>query len=150
MAGQVASVEFLLDTGISTIEQRRSATCNAATYGNRIVRPTPLWAACDNGREDVVKLLIDRGADLEVVNEGQTPLECALFRNHGGVAALLRSAGAKEPEKEKKKKGKKIDLSRFVDLGAKLGGGAGAAAAAESRAQMDFDMQMRGGGENVG
>ena len=144
MAGQAPSVEFLLDTRISTIEQRRCETCNAATYGNRIVRPTPLWAACDKGREDVVKLLIERGADLEVVNESQTPLECAIFRNHGGVAEILRSAGAKEPEKSSRKKnGKKLDISRFAALGARLGGEAGAAAAVDSQAQMQFDAELR-------
>ncbi|KAJ5765777.1 hypothetical protein N7520_005336 [Penicillium odoratum] len=57
---------------------------------------TPLSWAARNGHEPVVKLLLDRGADLEAKNHpfGQTPLSWAAKNGHEPVVKLLLDRGA--------------------------------------------------------
>jgi len=56
---------------------------------------TALTYACCGGYEDVVRLLVDAGAELECHNEnGHTPLMEAASGGHVGVAAILLDRGA--------------------------------------------------------
>jgi Ankyrin repeats (3 copies) len=64
---------------------------------------TPLLYAVGNGHEAVVKLLLDRGAELETKDDiGQTPLSWATRNRHEAVATLLqdKSASAATANKE--------------------------------------------------
>ena len=56
---------------------------------------TPLNAACTEGHPSVVKLLLDRGADMEKSNESSaTPLIAAIRGNNLSAVLLLLDAGA--------------------------------------------------------
>jgi len=76
--GAVRTVGFLLNRGVPMHHIHQGEEDGRADYG----RPngTPLHAAATNGRCDVVRLLLDRGAvsDLETLDwHGRTPLLCA-------------------------------------------------------------------------
>lgn len=60
-----------------------------------VLENTALMLACCGGHEDIVKLLIDSGADLELQNEsGHTPLMEAASGGHVEVAKILLENGA--------------------------------------------------------
>ena len=55
---------------------------------------TPLWAAASAGRLDVVKLLIERNADVEgTTSTGSTPLRTAAYRSHLDIVRCLVENG---------------------------------------------------------
>src|SRR5262249_32328841 len=59
--------------------------------------PQSLQVAAEWGRLEIVKLLLDRGADPDArdsIYEGWTPLHCAIDRGHREVVALLLARGA--------------------------------------------------------
>lgn len=57
--------------------------------------PTALMTACLDGREEIVRALLDTGAKVDRVCEwGQTPLRNAVVRGHLGVVRSLLEAGA--------------------------------------------------------
>jgi len=57
---------------------------------------TPLYVAAAMGRSDVVKLLVEKGADVNLATRaGATPLHAALSNEFDEVAALLRAHGAR-------------------------------------------------------
>src|SRR5262249_20720096 len=61
-------------------------------------RPQPLHVAIDVGLDDMVKLLLRAGADVDGSNEGYSdwsPLLVALVKNRGRARRLLLRAGAK-------------------------------------------------------
>jgi hypothetical protein len=63
---------------------------------------TALYWAAGNGHEAVVKLLLDKGADLEAKDEwGQTPLSQAARNGHEAVVKLLLDKGADLEAKDK-------------------------------------------------
>src|SRR5207302_1796321 len=65
--------------------------------GNRVLS----WAA-ENGHEAVVKLLIEKGAELESkYNYGQTPLLWAAENGHKAVVKLLLEKGAELEPRDK-------------------------------------------------
>ncbi len=81
--GDTAEARALLEKG---------APVNAKTrYG-----ATPLSYACDRGNVEMVKLLLDRGADVKAKDTfyGATPMEWAAMKNHAEVVRLLIQKGA--------------------------------------------------------
>ena len=52
---------------------------------------TPLFTAAEQGRDDMVKFLLSRGANAALVsNRGRTPLDVAESKHRSGVVRLLR------------------------------------------------------------
>lgn len=101
--GDAAAVTKLLDDGVDVNTRFR--------YGT-----TALFFACDHGHVDVVKVLLDRGADLTVKDSfyGFTPLMLAVSPaqkrkpEHTDIAKLLIAKGAP---------GKDVALGGAIDAG---------------------------------
>ncbi len=84
--GDLAKVKALLDKGVSA---------NAKSdYGQ-----TPLFFACDRGYLEIVKLLVDRGADVNVEDTfyHASPLSWAAQKDRVEIVKLLLDHGAKSP-----------------------------------------------------
>jgi tetratricopeptide (TPR) repeat protein len=78
--GDIKKVTELLDKG---------AKINEWNYG------TPLIMAASTGRLEIAKLLIERGADLNMIGQnGWTALGCAAAEGHSEIVDLLISKGA--------------------------------------------------------
>ncbi|HYS54417.1 MAG TPA: ankyrin repeat domain-containing protein [Thermoanaerobaculia bacterium] len=74
---------------------------------------TPLHAAINRKRYDILDLLIDIGADVEAKDMGgQTAMELAMLRSDQEAIGRLEGAGAKAPER--------VDTSSFRERVAKL------------------------------
>jgi ankyrin repeat protein len=84
--GDLAQVKALLDKGASVNSK--------SSYGQ-----TPLFFACDRGYSEIAKLLVDRGADVNVEDTfyHATPLSWAAQKNHTDIVLLLIDHGAKSP-----------------------------------------------------
>lgn len=98
--GFKCAVELLLDAG-TDIEARANyepTWYKSSRHGFTMRRgydQTALSLAARNGHEDVVKLLLDKGADIESRNSlGCTPLCLAVLNGHESVIHLLLEAGA--------------------------------------------------------
>jgi cytohesin len=76
--GETVMVRMMLDRG---------ADPNASTE----TQPQPIILASDQGHLDVVKLLVERGADALVQWKEWTPLKAAQVHNHGTVVSYLQS-----------------------------------------------------------
>ena len=74
----------VIDTGVSPNDSTEKGT-------------TPLYSAAYHGRPEMVSLLLQNGAKVDVVNpvSGQTELHVAAMRGHGKVCQLLLDGGAK-------------------------------------------------------
>ena len=82
-SGDANAVDLLLTTGLSTADDRNQ-------YGS-----TPLHIAVVNGHEDIVSLLLDKGASPNAANEdGNTPLHAAVGKGERQCAKLLLERGA--------------------------------------------------------
>ena len=81
--GDTAAVKTFLDKGVDVNSKTR--------YG-----ATALSYACDKGHVEVVRLLIERGADVNVKDTfyGEVPLGWALSHGHAQVVKLLLDKGA--------------------------------------------------------
>ena len=78
----------------------------ANVNARRATRDAPLHVAALGGRKEVAELLISKGADVNAkilsgVLKGETPLDCAIIRNHTEFADLLRKHGGKTGEELK-------------------------------------------------
>jgi ankyrin repeat protein len=81
--GDAVAVKAFLDKGVDVNSKTR--------YG-----ATALSYACDKGHVEVVKLLIERGADVNVKDTfyGEVPLGWALSKDHAQIVKLLLDKGA--------------------------------------------------------
>jgi ankyrin repeat protein len=77
--GQTGAVRLLLDN---------EANVNKGTF----IRGTPLIVAAGNGHEEVVKILLDRGADVCFKADGGTAKEFAQKQGHNEIAEILNAA----------------------------------------------------------
>lgn len=55
---------------------------------------TPLFLATNKGHTDIVKLLLDKGADPKPATDGPTPLELATKQGRTEIVDMLLNAGA--------------------------------------------------------
>ena len=88
-----------------------------------------MWAASFNEDEEMLQLLIDRGAPLEAIAEGETPLLGAVKWSKFRAVDVLLNAGASPDFRDKKgftalhymlRKGTdKSHFARFVECGAR-------------------------------
>lgn len=86
LAGQRAVAAALLDAG-APIDARDSES-----------QATPLHRAASWGRVDVVKLLLERGADARLTDKsGHTALDLAVANGQNEAAALLRQPCCGKP-----------------------------------------------------
>ena len=88
-------VRFLLDECLVDIEQTgRVKSFQNSTYDRYVDDATPLWISSTGGHVELVKDLIDRGADL---NHGtrtkSTPFRGACFHGHMDIIRTLERAG---------------------------------------------------------
>ena len=51
---------------------------------------TPLYISADSGNTEVVRLLVEGGADANIAVDGWTPLEAAREEDHEAIVALLQ------------------------------------------------------------
>lgn len=83
--GRLADVRALLDRGAS----RDSEAVDGVT--------TALVGAAREGHAEVVELLLQRGADPNLMDgHGRSALQCARENGHDAVAQLIAGAGAKQ------------------------------------------------------
>ena len=57
-------------------------------------KPTALSAACKNGYEHLIRMLLTAGADVNTMTDRSTPLTHATYYNHLGTVRMLLAAGA--------------------------------------------------------
>ncbi len=83
--GDAAAVQGLLEAGVNV-----NATFR---YG-----ATALFPACDRGHEEIVRLLLVRGAEVNVRDTfyGASPLTWAASKGHAGIVRLLVENGAED------------------------------------------------------
>ena len=85
--GDISAVTKYLDSGIKL----SSDYDINKTYGGN-----PLFSAVFNGHNEIVKLLISSGSDINSTDiNGETPLDWAISRNHIETDLLLRKHGGK-------------------------------------------------------
>ena len=83
---------YLLDTYEVNIEQETSTVIEG---GHPVEGATPLWTASTLGHLDIVKVLIERGANIEHTTDSRSsPLRGAAFDGHMDVVAYLIEKGA--------------------------------------------------------
>jgi ankyrin repeat protein len=69
---------------------RRGANVNSTDHDDL----SPLYCAARNGQEPVVKMLLDAGADADLVDKkGSTPLDVTVAYGHESIATVLRNHG---------------------------------------------------------
>ena len=90
-----ATARKFLEVGADIQKSGQSLHLTDDEYGHEEDR-TPLSWAAENGNEIMVKLLLEKGAEVNVKDTecGQTPLSLAARRGHEAVAKLLLKKGA--------------------------------------------------------
>lgn len=102
------AILFAADAGLTELVERlldKGADINGGSGW------TPLMEAAYNGHERVAKLLIARGADVNLFrNDFISPLDCALGQGHREIAAMIRQAGGKgrDPETLRKEREQEV------------------------------------------
>ncbi|KAE8417808.1 hypothetical protein BDV36DRAFT_283421 [Aspergillus pseudocaelatus] len=100
--GHTAIAEQLLATGRTNPDSKdnsgRTPLLIAARGGHKSI--TSLSLAAENGHEAIVRLLLEKGADLECKDSkyGQTPLSLAAENGHEVVVKLLLGIGKAKPD----------------------------------------------------
>lgn len=90
--GDLEVFKFILDDFPVNLEQETSTIIEG---GYPVEGATPLWTASTLGRLDFVKLLVDKGADIEHTTDSKSsPLRGAAFDGHCEVCEYLISKGA--------------------------------------------------------
>lgn len=90
--GKLAHLQAILDKYPELREAKRDQQLGKPTVGDHY---TPLQTAARHGRDDVVAFLIEKGADLNVVDSyGYTPLHLAATGGYLGIVKQLVKAGA--------------------------------------------------------
>jgi ankyrin repeat protein len=99
--GNVDAVEVLLGNGVDN-GKREGTFLNAEVES----KGTALVTACLEGREEVVKLSLKRGADPDAVDDGgRSCLGVAIKGGHGEIVEGLEEKGAKNRNEDVLKKG---------------------------------------------
>ena len=98
--GNIDCVRVLLSYKANV--EGRDGRCNKSRYNNesgdigyKFYYNTPLVAAADNGHVDVMSCLVEHGANVDAVTEGNyTPLMIAVKRKHANAVTFLVKHGA--------------------------------------------------------
>lgn len=88
-SGNLELVKCLLESGAP------AGVVGKRFHGLRNGRASPFHMACHHGHEDLVRLFLDRGVDVDMeVGDSGTPLQLAANSGHVGPILLLLQAGA--------------------------------------------------------
>ena len=100
MTGNIDEVQWQLDAGVDVNEESSKGL-------------TPLHYAASAGHNDIVELLIERGANVNATDSGKgaTPLDYAHWRDHEEVIETLNAHNA---QREYEKGGKGIGQSSLI------------------------------------
>lgn len=101
LAGNPEVARVLLSNG-ARVDVRKFSDAGTPLWW--ALKGTPLWWAVNNGHADVVKVLLDFGANPNVSYLGQTPLHHAAAcyaMDQGRIATLLLSSGASPVQQDK-------------------------------------------------
>ena len=100
MNGNIDEVQWQLDAGVDVNEESSNGL-------------TPLHYAASAGHNDIVELLIERGANVNATDSGKgaTPLDYAHWRDHEEVIETLNAHNA---QREHEKGGKGIGQSSLI------------------------------------
>lgn len=92
LKGDLKVFKFILDSFPANLEQETSAIIEG---GYPVEGATPLWTASTLGRMKFVKLLVQKGADIEHTTDSKSsPLRGAAFDGHCEVCEFLIKKGA--------------------------------------------------------
>ncbi|HEY7621011.1 MAG TPA: GNAT family N-acetyltransferase [Solirubrobacteraceae bacterium] len=109
-AGDAASLELLLDAGAPVrraMALAHAARCDRVPAARLLLERGPaswgerenalVWAACGEASEEMIRLLVDHGADLEASfdGSGRTPYGIAVRAGRRDLAELLVALGAR-------------------------------------------------------
>lgn len=113
-SGNVPLVKFLLEKGFDVNATKRSAYKETG-YGQQVAGPTALLVASEEGKEELVELLLEHKADVNMQDKnGDTALRRAKQKGHNKIVEILLRAGANPDVKRKVKK--KVDVKLNLDL----------------------------------
>ena len=89
--GHKEVVEYLVERCRADVEQAGSVTFD----GETIEGAPPLWCAAAAGHTQIVKLLVERGANVNSTTKtNSTPLRAACFDGHFEIVQFLVERGA--------------------------------------------------------
>ena len=93
--GHMETLTYFFDKFGAIIDINHSATIVSRTTKKKVHHATALWAACTGGHIDIVKLLVEKGANVNKTTLTQsTPLRGASFHGFIDVMEYLIQSGA--------------------------------------------------------